>query len=258
MKFQRPIIMGIFLFFFGAFAGLSLAADKISKEEALSKFIKANFQYKDGHYDEAIQLYEDILKGGLASGPLYYNLGNSYFQKNVLGKSILNYDRARQMMPRDHDLKANYQYASSLVKGQPAENTQPVGQNFWEGFIGSFTPDELAFFAFILALATGILYLLSLYRVWDKKLSSRIVIPLLLLFLVFWTGFFSKLTREEDLAVVTAEAAAKFEPREDAPTYFDLAPGNRIKILKNDGVWAKIKRLDGKEGWVLAVHMEKI
>ena len=67
--------------------------------------------------DNSIVVYENILKEGFSSGELYYNLANSYFKNEQLGKAILNYERAKWFLPRDNDLEFNYQHARSLIKG---------------------------------------------------------------------------------------------------------------------------------------------
>ena len=54
-------------------------------------------------------------------------------------------------------------------------------------------------------------------------------------------GFINKVESQKDLAIVTAEIAAKFEPRPEATTHFDLPEGIKIKILKIDGVLAQIE-----------------
>ena len=71
----------------------SQAHGQISFDEGDIKFKTANQFYKEGKYLEAIKAYEEIVDdGGLESGAIYYNLGNSYFRLRNLGKTILNYE----------------------------------------------------------------------------------------------------------------------------------------------------------------------
>jgi len=79
-------------------------------------FYKANAFYEDGKYDDAIKVYSGLIDQGLESGNLYYNMGNSYFKKGELGKAILNYERAKKLIPGDSDLKANYDFVLSKVR----------------------------------------------------------------------------------------------------------------------------------------------
>ena len=220
-----------------------------------AKFVKANFDYKNGRYDEAIKSYEEILAGGRASGALYYNLGNAYFQKNALGKAILNYERARRLIPRDPDRRANHQYALSLVKN-PSDPGKRSWQNILDRSFDLFTLDELALSLLVLIMMTGSLHLLFLYLRWTNRF--RLLIFPLLIALIAGSGFFGKMKSQEGLAVTVAETPAKFEPRQEATIHFDLPEGNQVKVLKTDGVWVKIERPDGKEGWVPRETVAKI
>jgi tetratricopeptide (TPR) repeat protein len=78
-------------------------------------FFHANALYKDGQYDAAVQEYEQLLQSGRTSGNLYFNLGNAYFKAGKKGKAIVNYERARRLIPGDPDLRANLEYAQSLT-----------------------------------------------------------------------------------------------------------------------------------------------
>ena len=260
MSFQRKITAIILLlsWLMGSIGASRSEAAGISKDAALERLVKAGLQYKDGHYAEAIKLYEEIIDGGWAGGPLYYNLGNSYFKKGALGKAILNYERARRLLPRDHDLAANYRYALSLVKNPPSA----VGKSIWQSgvrrFVEFYSVDEMTLLVSILGGLTGVLYLCSLYFYWPPQRRIRILVPLGILLFVYAAGFMSKLQSQRDQAVVTASTPAKFEPRAEATAYFELSEGEVVKVLKVDGVWVKIERPDEKAGWVLSADLEKI
>ena len=79
-----------------------------------SLLFKANEAYLAGNYPEAAELYQAIDMSGHLNGNIFYNLGNCYMRLGETGKAILNYKKARLLLPRDGDLKANLQYARSL------------------------------------------------------------------------------------------------------------------------------------------------
>lgn len=70
----------------------------------------ADVAYSKNNYSTAIQLYENILKGG-ESIEVYYNLGNSYYKNNQIAKSILNYERALLLEPYNSDVRNNLEIA---------------------------------------------------------------------------------------------------------------------------------------------------
>jgi hypothetical protein len=74
--------------------------------------IKAEKAYEVKNYKEAILAYETILKEGLTSYKLYYNLGNAYFKNNELGKAIYNYELANKLQPNNKDVKTNLKIAN--------------------------------------------------------------------------------------------------------------------------------------------------
>jgi len=49
-----------------------------------------------------------------------------------------------------------------------------------------------------------------------------------------------------------------FEPQDDSTIHFTLTEGAKIRILKREGRWYKIDRLDGKRGWVPKEFIESI
>src|SRR5438046_2652181 len=57
-------------------------------------FSKANQEYAQGHFKEAIAGYETLVRSGPLSANLFYDLGNAYFRTGDFGRAILNYKRA--------------------------------------------------------------------------------------------------------------------------------------------------------------------
>ena len=78
-------------------------------------FEEGNRLYQEGDFAGAVELYERILESGVESGELHYNLGNAWFRLGEIGPAVLHYERARRMMPRDDDLRANLELARSLT-----------------------------------------------------------------------------------------------------------------------------------------------
>ena len=64
-------------------------------------FFEANKLYSGGEYAKAAERYEAILKSGVESGNLYYNLGNAYFKLDRKVKALAAYERATRMIPAD-------------------------------------------------------------------------------------------------------------------------------------------------------------
>jgi len=79
-------------------------------------FFRANQACKEGRFQDAVDEYERLIHAGHENGHIYYNLGNAYFRLERIGYAILNYERARAMIPRDADLNFNLRYARDQIQ----------------------------------------------------------------------------------------------------------------------------------------------
>ena len=102
------------------------AGSAASAQDARTLFDEGNTLYLQQRYPEAIALYEAVLKGGLESGELQFNLGNAYFKSGRLAPAILAFERAHSLMPNDDDVVFNLQYANLRV----VDKIDPVPQLF--------------------------------------------------------------------------------------------------------------------------------
>src|SRR6184192_4570034 len=74
-------------------------------------FGKANQEYAQGHFKEAIAGYETLVRSGPLSANLFYDLGNAYFRTGDFGRAILNYKRALALERHHPEATANLQIA---------------------------------------------------------------------------------------------------------------------------------------------------
>jgi tetratricopeptide (TPR) repeat protein len=227
-------------------SGLSLFAG-----ETDDIFRQASTLYETGQYQKAILLYESIIEQGHVSGNLYYNIGNCYFKQNELGKAILNYERARRLMPRDADLRANYDYAVSLVKEPHLE-----AADFWmvrlaRRVFSAFTIDEMTFIASVFFAV--LLFLAALFI--SQKIPKRLFVVVMviggLILVLIITQIAGRVERLESEAVIVAEEVdARFGPFERATVHFSLYEGMKLVIIEKKGFWYKVERSDGNTGWI--------
>ena len=226
--------------------------------EASARFFNAGSLYKQGDYEGATKQYEEIINNGLTSGYLYYNLGNNYFKKGDLGRAILNYERARTLIPRDSDLESNYHYAYSLIVNYHFDVKQPLIHSLIHGYSDKITINELTIICFLLGLLIGILHLAGLFLKWTPKISWFGMVVLSFLFVCHIFFLVDKIHYQNNLATVLSKTDSKYEPIEQATTHFELPEGSKVQIMKGKGEWIKIQRSDGKTGWSKKDRLEKI
>src|SRR4029453_2050304 len=85
------------------------AASAIAQSDA--EFAKANQEYAQGNFKEAIASYEALVRAGQWNANLFYDLGNAYFRTRDFGRAILNYERALALDNHHPEATANLQIA---------------------------------------------------------------------------------------------------------------------------------------------------
>ncbi len=222
-------------------------------EETEKQFSKANRLYAEGRYQDVVDLYEAIVKSGTSSGPLYYNLGNAYFKLSRPGKAILNYERARRLMPQDEDLLANLSFVrSSLEQAQPTEELR------WF--------EQAAFALRDLFSATG--WGIALLVVWNLLFGLFLIatfaerIKRLAIRLAWCCGFaavfslafaFAKIEateRTQEGIVIQKEVDVRYSPSLMGAVAFQLHEGIKAKVIRCEGQWCYIRLTRDKSGWI--------
>lgn len=246
------------LLFLVSFLGLCRCADADDKESKRS-FALANLLYKENKYAEAIAEYEKILNAGFENGSFYYNLANSYFKEGELGKAVVNYERAKLFIPNDSDLKVNHDYAKSLL-GLDAQPITRKGVFKW--IDKAFEAITLNYLTIILALLQTMIFLLLILKLWlnsARRFLKPFIISLSLIFILGCISLKRKIAYIQRCAVVVSkEIESKFEPLESATTHFTLGEGSKVEVIESNGVWRKIRRFDGKAGWVMSEGLQFI
>lgn len=222
-------------------------------------FYRGNDLYEKGKYEEAVKEYSRVIEKGYESGSLYYNLGNSYFKKGEPGMAILNYERAKRLIPGDKDLESNYKYALSLIKGELKASQTPLPLKALEALYSNFTINDMVILLSLLYTMILLTIALGNYMVRIKKTRVIILSLFIILFMVSLFPLIQKISLTDKEAIITAETAeAGFEPIESATTHYTLYEGMKVQIVQTKEEWCKVKRPDGKKGWVAREKLEMI
>src|SRR2546429_476163 len=92
---------------------------------AQTDFDKANQEYAQGHFKEAIAGYETLVRSGPLSANLFYDLGNAYFRTGDFGHAILNYERALALEQHHPEATANLQIARDEARALEMQQSWP-------------------------------------------------------------------------------------------------------------------------------------
>ena len=223
-----------------------------------TEFYQASQLYKEGKYEQAITQYENILKTGKTSGALYYNLGNSYYKNGQIGKAIINYMRAKRLLPRDSDVDFNYRYVRSQVKHPFDIHKQGILKKIISPYAGHFTLDEIFMIVLVSYALLCVFILLGLFLQWQRKTIIMITGFMGFILLLNVSIFIYQHNEYRHTAVAITDIDSKFEPTEKGTTHFHLLEGSSMTVLDKEEDWIKIKRIDGKVGWVKSEKVERL
>ena len=219
--------------------------------------LEANRLYESQQFEEAARRYQELTRRHPRSASAHFNLGNALFQMNRLGPSIVSYQRAFDLRPRDGDLRHNLDFALRRA----GENLIPTGTPPALFILFHlFSDAELAalhWLGFWLAGLLGAAYLLS----GRARVRLR---PWLTGTVVFWAlaGAWwgaRGLTAVPSPGVTVVHTEARSGPSENFPVSFKVPEGRRVSCLGLQEGYVEIGVLkEGLKGWVPVETVERI
>jgi tetratricopeptide (TPR) repeat protein len=231
---------------------ISVSHAKISEEEIPSLFRQTNSLYAQGKYTEAIEGYKAILQAGWESGPLYYNLANTYFKLNNLGRAILNYRKAWNLSPGDPEISKNLEYAREGLRDDIAALPLPVWARSKRAVILQFPLGIwIGISAALYFLTIAWLIAALLIRPFRKKssliikwLGGCLVISIVISVMAY--SFY----RTPGAIILQPTVSVRYGPTEADAAAFKLHEGTEVRVVREKDGWLQIALPDGKSGWL--------
>ncbi|MFN3557135.1 MAG: tetratricopeptide repeat protein [Bacteroidales bacterium] len=235
----------------------------LSGQSASELFREANDAYARSEYQHAAELYEQIAAMELVAPELFYNLGNSYFKSNRLGKAILNFERAARLNPADENIRHNLHIANSRTVDRIEQRPQLFYERWWSATYMLFSASGwavLSIAVFVLLLAFVALYLFS-RTTGVKKMAftiSAVCLVFFLFSLVFAQKQHNRLTNTSEAIIMVPRVAAKSSPAVTSPDLFLMHEGTKVMIRTRLGEWYEIALPNGNVGWIRHESIEVI
>lgn len=236
-------------------ATLPLQAAPDKGTTAQQRFEQGNALYEQGDFAAAADTYNSLVDAGMESWELYYNLGNTYYRLDEMGKSILFYERARQMAPHRREIKDNLALARSKTEDHIEELPRMFLVEWFHAVVNWLSPNgwrTTCLILWALFCLTGGYFLISQVHKY-RKISFIAAAILLFLFLVAVvdTTFSVRNVSNSQRAVVTAPmVVVKGSPDSKSVDKFVLHEGTTMSVTDQQDEWWQIEIGDGKNGWV--------
>ena len=256
-KLKTAMFLMLMLTLFSFRYACVVSAADLNNAETL--FRSGNKYYEQGNYVQAIEEYRKILKSGYESANTYYNLGNAYFKTGDAAKAVVSYERARRIDPGDADLASNYKFVRANIE---IPLFPPRGIWNWrvlKQYREKFTVDILFLISSGLYVVAVIFLLAGVY---SRRLMRRFVVIALLFFVCAFGNLFVAFHTAGEIGtkavVIEPETESYYGPFDSATVFFKLHKGIEVTVLKKNDDWYKVRRADGKRGWVKAANLEVI
>ena len=242
---KKTVLFFIFMFFAVGSLGFAQSAEEIYR--------KANIDYENEDYKEAVSLYEMLLKMDRTNAEVFYNLGNSYFKLKKIGKAIVNYERALRIAPRDRDIRMNLDLAGNMT----VDKIKTREESFLLKLI--FLPyekmnlNELTAIVSVFYLSIVALLIFSIFFAEKRRIIFYTTGVFAVFFMVFFVFLAAKINAENFVThavVISEKTDVRSGPKEDYLLQFTLHEGTKFKIIEERQGWYEIDLSKDLRGWL--------
>jgi len=226
-------------------------------------FDQANQSYKDGKYQEAIKLYQEIEAKDSVSSTLFFNLANSYYKLNNVASTIYYYEKALILNPLNTDASNNLEFARRMTIDNIEELPKTFLQRLEINYIQKFSYNQWAKFAIGFSILFAILFLLFFFANASNKkrvyfLTSVISFVFLSITTTISYNQYNKAQNKKYGIIFAPKVVVKNAPTINSDEVFTLHEGTKITILDAVDNWKKIILADGKIGWISAENLKEL
>jgi pentatricopeptide repeat protein len=224
---------------------------------------QAGALYRNGEFDKAIKIYEELRSDGFEGTSLYFNLANSYYRIGKLGYAILNYERALKISPSDEDVKHNLAFASLST----VDRIQPLPTFFlfewWDSLLASLSINGWTYIVFLFYILLMILIVAYFFAktIFQQKLILFSGLGILTILLLTVSLLIVKINGEQNViggVVIGQSITVKTSPDVKSTDAFVIHEGLKVSLEDQLDEWVKIRLADGKVGWVENDAVERI
>jgi tetratricopeptide (TPR) repeat protein len=244
---------------FSLLSGVPAKATTLHADSA--RWQLANQLYHTKNYDSALQVYHALLTRHHNNAQLHYNLGNTYYRLNQVGKSILHYEKSLHLNGNNKQAKDNLQLAKNRIQSPIQDITPIFFVRWWDHLVAAVSPNTWA----LVLLLTFISLLALIYfgRAHRKLIPhpgrwiSFNVVVFAFLSIMTWVSYLSAV--DSGRAVVIVPGGAFLDaPKANGKVVGSLPEGTVIRVYTEENNFIQAKLPNGRMGWVALTTIEKV
>jgi len=228
-----------------------------------SLFEQGKERYKQEKYQEAINSWIKIVESGEHSANLYFNLGNAHYKLNNVGPSIYYYEKAAQLSPLDSDIKTNLAFAenSRIDAIEPLPKT--VFSKWHKAISSLLSYNGWAWIAVSFSSLFALLFLLYYFSNTESRkrilfVSSSVSFILFVASLAMAFQVKGESLNDNPAIIFAESTEVKSEPKMGSSVAFVLHEGTKVQIIEQEDNWARVKLVNGKDGWLPTTDLKPL
>lgn len=234
---------------------LLVFASFVMAQSADQLFKQGNDAYAKGKYQEAVNLYDNILSQNLSSPELYYNLGNAYYRLDELGQAVLSYERALKLRPNYRDCRENLDLAYSKTEDHIEVLPELFLKRWGRAMVSLFS--VRGWFVLLLVLLTlffCIVLFLRHFAVGRQRnvslYGSFALVFFMCVALICFISAKHQANTHDKAIVLEPTVTVMSSPESTGVEKFILHEGTKVTVEEDLTPWYKIRIADGNTGWL--------
>ena len=209
-------------------------------------FYSANQAYKEGRFQDAAALYEELIANSPVGGGVYFNLGAAYLKLDRIGLAILNYEKARILAPRDPDLHFNL----GVAQDKRLDQIEQADEFFMSGLVRRFTGMEIFWIIAVLNFFLCFFYIVRLFKPAEWNFYTAMAVGLIWLTAVFFgIAKWYDASQDHRAVVIADKIDVRAGPGDKDTLLFQLHDGSPVFLERREGDWSLVRFSQEKRGW---------
>ncbi|RLC48999.1 MAG: hypothetical protein DRH57_01020 [Candidatus Cloacimonadota bacterium] len=224
---------------------------------------EANELYKEQKYEQARDIYLQLVQKDVKNSKLFFNLGNTYFKLQKYGKARLYYEKARKLSPNDKDILYNIQFIKQYLTDKVPEEEDSFILKVLKK-INNFFGINLVLWVILglfIILSVQLIFLILCRREKDVQLQKFLlsITAVIFMFSLFYGIVKLSYFQKNEFGVIISDTIDGYSgPGTDYKKTFTIHEGLKVSIEEEQDNWYLIKLPNGIGGWIEKSHLGKI